>query len=324
MILILTTEAGDHSHARIIEWLIHFKANFTIMTGEGILSGRETLSIIKGDIFYNGINLSNEVTCVFYRRWLTVSTLKIDEDEILNKSLNRNLIAELYEIRNYLYSNLRHAVWIPKAENINVNKLSVLQEAARVGLIVPEYIVTNDKFELQSFYKKSNLGLITKAIGNFQTCYDSNFTHIIPVFTKVLNQEIIDKLPNRFCPSFFQVHIPKKIEYRVLFFDDKCYSTAILSQEQELTIVDSRINTADTESRLVPVSINEETEDKIRRLMNKLNLATGSIDIIHGKNNQYYFLEINPVGQIGGYSDRCLVNFEKIIVQKLISLDARK
>lgn len=40
MILILTSEAGDYSHIKIIDWLKYYGANFKIISGENILKGR--------------------------------------------------------------------------------------------------------------------------------------------------------------------------------------------------------------------------------------------------------------------------------------------
>jgi glutathione synthase/RimK-type ligase-like ATP-grasp enzyme len=321
MILILTTEAGDFSHVKIIDWLSYMKANFMIIAGERILSGEDKLVIKKDEIYFNDVNLSKEITCVFYRRWITSSEVKISEDTYLNESLNRNLISELYEIRNFLFTNLIKAKWFPNADSVNVNKLSVLQEAKKIGINVPEYIVTNRKEELLNFYKKCDKKLITKAIGNFQKCYTANGTQISAIYTKIVDDNVIKQLPNNFFISIFQKQIVKTLEYRVLYFNKKCYATAILSQENELTTVDSRKNNFEIESRLVPISIDMELEHKIIKLMTNLRLSIGSLDFIHASDNKNYFLEVNPVGQVGGYSERCLLDFEKDVVEHLIKID---
>jgi hypothetical protein len=321
MILILTTEAGDFSHIKIVDWLAHLKANYVIITGERILRGDDKLTIFNGEIYLNEINLTREVTCVFYRRWITSSDLKISTDLLLNDSLNRNLISEIYEIRNFLYTNLKNAIWFPNADSINVNKLSVLEEAKKVMIDVPDYIVTNRKGDLIDFYKKNDTKVITKAIGNFQKCYTDDGHQISAIYTKIINDDVIENLPNNFFISIFQKEILKKFEYRILYFNQKCYSTAILSQENELTKVDSRRNDVNVESRLVPITIDEVLEQKIIKLMNNLKLSIGSLDFLHSTDDKYYFLEVNPVGQIGGYSERCMLNFEKAIVEHLIKID---
>jgi hypothetical protein len=321
MILVLTSQAGDFSHLKFIDWLNYLGASYAIITGESILKGEKIFSIIDNNVYYDKVNLTNEVSCVFYRRWFTSYDVQVSTDEYLNDSLNRNLSSEMYEIRNFLFSNLKKAVWIPGADTINVNKLSVLAEAAKCELNVPEYIVTNSKTDLLAFYKKFDGKIITKAIGNFQKSYTKTGELINPIYTKNIDEDLIRNLSNTFFPSIFQEMIVKKHEYRIIYFNKKCYATAILSQENSLTILDSRMNNDSVESKIVAVKLDAEIELKITHLMKNLNLPIGSIDLLHSIDDKYYFLEVNPVGQIGGYSERCLLNFEKDVVEELIRID---
>lgn len=323
MILVLTTQAGDFSHLKFIDWLNYLGASYLIITGESILKGEKIFSIIDNNVYYDKVNLTKEVSCVFYRRWFTSSDVQISTDEYLNDSINRNLTSEMYEIRNFLFSNLKRAVWIPGADTINVNKLSVLAEAGKCKLNVPEYIVTNSKTDLLGFYNKYDGKIITKAIGNFQKSYTRKGEIINPIYTKNIDENLIRNLSNTFFPSIFQEMIVKKHEYRIIYFNEKCYATAILSQENSLTILDSRINNNAVESKIVAVKLDADIEFKITHLMKNLNLPIGSIDLLHSIDDKYYFLEVNPVGQIGGYSERCLLNFEKDVIEELIRIDKK-
>jgi hypothetical protein len=321
MILILTTEAGDFSHPKIIDWLNFYKAKYLIITGESLISGNENFTITNNEIFYNNINLTKDIKVLFYRRWINEIHKDITNDRKLNYDLNRNLYSEMYEIRNFLFKNLINAKWFPNANNISINKLTILEEAKLSELNVPNYIVTNSLDTLKKFFFENNEEIVTKAIGNFQRCVINDEFLVNPIYTKIINIEIIQKLSNRFMLSFFQKLIPKKFEYRVLFFNNICYSSAILSQENELTKFDSRINNDKVESKLVPIEINSELNEKIVKLMNKIGLNTGSLDFIQSIDDEVYFLEVNPVGQISGYSERCILDFEKEIVEQLIIID---
>ena len=53
--------------------------------------------------------------------------------------------------------------------------------------------------------------------------------------------------------------------------------------------------------------------------MEKVELETGSIDMILTKDGKYVFLEINPVGQFGMVSYPCNYFLEKAIAKTLIS-----
>ena len=53
--------------------------------------------------------------------------------------------------------------------------------------------------------------------------------------------------------------------------------------------------------------------------MADLNLNTGSIDLIKTKNNDYFFLEVNPCGQYESLSFNCNYQLNKKIATWLIN-----
>src|SRR5690606_25679718 len=207
------------------------------------------------------------------------------------------LSSELLEFRNYLSYNLKDAFWIPNIQNLNVNKIVLLQQAEKIGIKIPPYIITNNKKELVDFYNQKGK-IITKAIGNFPRNYIHNNFLINPIYTKIVTKEIIDKLPNTFFMSLFQQYISKIREYRVLFFNNKCYTVEILSQENEFSKIDSRAKeNEDSDIRIQKSSLPLNFENKILKLMNSIDLNIGCIDVIESADGEFYFLEVNPVGQ---------------------------
>jgi glutathione synthase/RimK-type ligase-like ATP-grasp enzyme len=71
-------------------------------------------------------------------------------------------------------------------------------------------------------------------------------------------------------------------------------------------------------NRFVPIVLPIEIEQKLHALMEVLQLNTGSIDLIYTKNNEYVFLEVNPVGQYGGMvSEPGNYYLDKIIAKHL-------
>ena len=55
--------------------------------------------------------------------------------------------------------------------------------------------------------------------------------------------------------------------------------------------------------------------------MKSLDLKTGSIDMILTPEGDYYFLEVNPVGQFSMTSSPCNYNLEKRIAEYLMKYD---
>jgi glutathione synthase/RimK-type ligase-like ATP-grasp enzyme len=71
--------------------------------------------------------------------------------------------------------------------------------------------------------------------------------------------------------------------------------------------------------RMVPFKLPKEVEINISGLMSDLGLNCGAIDIIKNKNGEFYFLEVNPVGQVLGYSNPVNYKIEKEIANWLIN-----
>lgn len=69
----------------------------------------------------------------------------------------------------------------------------------------------------------------------------------------------------------------------------------------------------DGESRRVPYQLPQAVKEKLVLLMKKLELKTGSIDMIVDHQDNYIFLEVNPVGQVGMTSVPCNFNLHKKI-----------
>ena len=92
---------------------------------------------------------------------------------------------------------------------------------------------------------------------------------------------------------------------------------AIFSQKNEGTVVDFRKYTDGNPQRKVPYKLPKSEEKKLIALMEELDLNTGSIDIIVDINNNYIFLEVNPVGQFGMTSVPCNYYLERKIAKTL-------
>lgn len=134
-------------------------------------------------------------------------------------------------------------------------------------------------------------------------------------YTQKINLEKIET--NSFAVSLVQNYIEKKYELRVFYFEKLFYTMAIFSQNDSKTSVDFRNYNKEKPNRTVPYKLPYEVEQKLINLMDKLDLNCGSIDMIVEKNNEYVFLEVNPIGQFGMISSPCNYNLERIIAKYL-------
>jgi glutathione synthase/RimK-type ligase-like ATP-grasp enzyme len=137
-------------------------------------------------------------------------------------------------------------------------------------------------------------------------------------YTEKISKSFIDSLPDTFHPSMVQKQIDKQWELRIFFLEGQFYAMAIFSQETAATAVDNRKNfDANCLPRRVPYLLPEKIKRQLCKLMTKLKLNTGSIDMIVTKSNEYYFLEVNPIGQFGMVSQPCNYYLEKKIAKSL-------
>jgi D-alanine-D-alanine ligase-like ATP-grasp enzyme len=94
---------------------------------------------------------------------------------------------------------------------------------------------------------------------------------------------------------------------------------AIFSQANEKTRIDFRHYDREKPNRTVPYILPEAIEDKLLQFMNELKLASGSIDMLVDQQYNYYFLEVNPIGQFSQVSLPCNYYLEKKIAEYLIT-----
>jgi ATP-GRASP peptide maturase of grasp-with-spasm system len=297
MILIIS-EKNDYSTNLVIEWLNYYKKDlFRLNTEDQV----EILNL-ENDNFIISVNKSviieyKNITSVWFRRGnIELKKTIIRENSIIDKYLNFFLKKELFVLEEYLNFLLQKKRCLGNPNLLNLNKLEVLNKAKFFGLLIPEFFVTKSKEELiKKSHKKHQY--VTKVLSNvFQFDF---FSKPYMTFTEVLKKKFIDNISDVFFPSLCQKLIEKEFDIRIFFIDNKIYSMAIYSQVREDSKIDFRKYNYENPDRKVPIKLNVEIEYKIIKLMNELNLNTGSIDMILCKKGELYFLEVNPIGQYG-------------------------
>ena len=104
------------------------------------------------------------------------------------------------------------------------------------------------------------------------------------------------------------------------------YKTESLARKtiQSSDTTDFRNYNIDKPNRYVPFLLPKDIEEKLLNLLEDLDLNTGSVDLIYDNDDNYVFLEINPVGQFGMVSINCNYHIEKMISEDLIRLNEDK
>ena len=315
MILIIS-DHNDYSTSKVIDWLISFEVQWIRLNSETIGSFQltmnengETCFIIESE---GKKIISTEITKVWYRHG-TLTYLIDPKNFPTSDKIKNHINYEWKSISYYVNSMLST---LPKIGNPtkgdDLNKIELLSKAANVGFKVPQSMITDKKTELLKFIKQSNK-IITKGVQRnpaFTTNGKAYFSH-----TKEVTATLIENTPESFFPSLFQEMIEKSYEVRVFFLKGECYAMAKFPNSSESQI-DIR-NVGKRKLRAVPYLLPVGVKTKIMELMKDLNLNCGSLDLIVDNNEEFYFLEVNAIGQYDALSKRCNYNLDKRIAEHL-------
>lgn len=303
MILIITEEA-DYSSSKVIDWLLYFEIDFIRVNENDILD----IEYCSNDIKIKSKSfefLYSELKGMWYRRGF----LNIKFDKVEDLSINNFRKTEFVKLKEYLYYKLSLLPNINRYTNSDVNKLIVSDIAKKCSLITPEEYILNKKKELLRLNDSHEYA--TKSItGSTVLDYEDFF---IIGYTSILKNT--EDYPTFFFPSLVQKYIKKKYEIRIFYLHKKFYSMAIFSQKDKTTEIDFRNYNRTKPNRNVPFELPMIIKEKLIDLMGRLKLNSGSIDMILTPNNEFVFLEVNPIGQYGMVSNPCNYNLHKEIAE---------
>jgi len=326
MILIISNES-DKSTNEVIDWLEFYGEIFLrISDKDKVKIKKIELNTSKTNIQLLIKNISvnlSEIKSIWYRRgWLTIDKdfFLSDTMKLFKRKLKVQLVTEFNDINRFIIE-IMSEISLNKPTDNHINKLTVLKEAKQVGLNVPQSLICSYKLELLRFAKKAGK-LITKNVT--QGLWVDFNKYSLNSLTERVTNSTINEMPEHFMPTFFQQEIKKIAEVRTFFINNAFYSSIIFSQSDERTSVDFRNYNYQRPNRTPPFKLPLKIERKLNLLMEVLGLNSGSIDLIIGEDNKFYFLEVNPIGQFKQVSFPCNYNLEKIIAQYLINAKGNK
>ncbi|MEE9321903.1 MAG: hypothetical protein V3U76_15770 [Granulosicoccus sp.] len=203
------------------------------------------------------------------------------------------------EIHSFTYNEWQEAVsglwqllpglWIndPVRDQVAARKAYQLREAAIAGLRVPRTLITSDPDQARAFIK---------ALGMDNTVYKVfSATQHSWRETRVLRQvelAFLDSL--ELAPVIFQECIHADIDLRITVIGDKVFPASIRSVEGTYK-VDFRMEMDN--ASIEPVKLPKKIETRLLKLMRRLGLVYGAIDMRLTEEGEYVFLEINTAGQ---------------------------
>ncbi len=306
-ILIFST-LKDESTLDVIKWLEFYNKEFIIIQS-------------VDDFHLHNISISQSyfdtnISAIWYRK------LKINPQGINVKSFELQQTSYKFlisELKYFYFAIEEFSKSIKRLGNgfklMDLNKIEVLLKAKKLGICIPDFLLTTNKTELLAF-KTKHTKIITKPIYNADVI-KFNESNSGVMYTKLVTDEVIDEVTDTFFPSLFQECIIKEYEIRVFYLDGAFFSSAIFTNNKDDTI-DYR-DKSTNKIRSITYQLPKHIEKKLTKLMRIMELNTGSIDLIKCKSGKYYFLEVNPCGIYEGISNACNYNLNKKIAEWLIN-----
>jgi glutathione synthase/RimK-type ligase-like ATP-grasp enzyme len=182
--------------------------------------------------------------------------------------------------------------------------------AHQVGLRLPRTLVTNEPQAARRFIQQVGVGrTVFKAF--LASTEDWRETRL------VLHEDL-DRLDSvRYAPVIFQEYI-KGVDLRITIVGEKVFAAAIDARRTSYP-VDMRM--AVGEATVSPMTLPGEVVSALRRLMDRLGLVYGAIDMRRSDDGAYYFLEVNPAGQWLFVESRTGLPISQAVADSLASLD---
>lgn len=320
MILISSIQE-DYSTNSVIDWLESYNQEVLRINGDDRISNINITGNnldISFNVNSNSCNLKDVKSYWLRKGQFNINSLlpnkDIEESDIYDPIYSHLINEELKTIEQYILFTLEKKRKLGSYYQGNANKLKSLFLAKEVGLETPDSIVSSSKKPLQEFYN-IHKAVISKGVQDIMTfIYESRSYNYM---TEVVNENDIEEMSNSFFPSLLQKNVRKLYELRVFYMKGEFSSMAIFSQEDKQTKVDFRVYNLEKPNRTVPYNLPTEIEQKLHLFMQKMELDTGSIDLIVTPELEYVFLEVNPVGQYGMTSMPCNYYLDEKIAKYL-------
>lgn len=187
---------------------------------------------------------------------------------------------------------LAHVPWIDPVDlnRCAENKTRQLRLASELGLRIPPTLITADPAAARRFFHAHDGRVVAK----LQSALAPSMAGGGGLPTRLLRADDLDALDGlRWCPMMFQRYVEKAYELRIAWVDGQAFVGALDGRKCG---VDWRYeSTASWEPHVLPDAVH----DRLARLLARLGLRQGAIDLIVEPSGDYVFLEVNPHGEWG-------------------------
>ncbi|MBB4805980.1 MvdC family ATP-grasp ribosomal peptide maturase [Chryseobacterium defluvii] len=232
---------------------------------------------------------SQDIKAVWHRKaW------KIAVPDDLDEEYEKIFLNEYSSLRYNLLTALEDLPWInpyEKEKKIDGNKMHQLKIAGKNNLVIPETIFSNDEEKITAFFHKYCNG---KAIAKLHGALVKSMSGEQFLSTTIIEEDSLEHISDiAYTPMIFQPYIDKEYELRIVYVDGEFFTGKIDSSGQ----ADWRVSRKD--HAWTSYDLPERIKNDLTSMMKEMGLYLGAIDMIKGRDGEYYFLEVNPQGEWG-------------------------
>ncbi|TYC58607.1 hypothetical protein FMN50_09160 [Rhodobacterales bacterium] len=286
MILIISFAGNEH----VLKVTRHLKSDFEILDLAGIpmetrINARAGASVDR--LYFDTssgrrIDL-DKVGAVWNRR---IRTFRIDP-AIADETSRMFAHSETSEaVQGFWYAMSCYWMNPPSADEMALRKVTQHRVARKLGLRIPETLVTNDPLEARTFLEQhAATGVVRKAFRNVMQAPRETL--------KVGAAELAQIDSVRYAPVIFQEYIPLALDIRVTVVDGEMFATSFRSEAKYEVDYRPGVGTAEVQAYSLP----DDVAEKLRKLMDWFGLRFGAVDFRLTPDGEHVFFEVNPAGE---------------------------
>jgi hypothetical protein len=232
----------------------------------------------------------SEVTAIWARRFALpeiLAQVKPDYADFVKRELATVMDAFLEGAPEVFQINTS------SADRIAGNRILQSELARKIGLAVPESLVTQDVAAANAFLDR-HVAVVCKAL-SFGRLSSTPAAELVS-YTSIASRDLsLDGLAQ--CPALFQEKIPKRFDWRITTVGDRAFS-ARAAASPETRHVDWRTQ-EDAATKFEAAEPPTKIIESLIQLARDSGIVYGAHDLIESETGEFYFLETNPAGQWG-------------------------
>jgi len=210
-ILIFSQESFEYTVEAVIDWITHLGHKAIRLNGDNLENGISRILIREKngiDLNIDSFGLSKSYHSIWYRRWSyrslqkkLISKFKKDNTDLpLALSILSDMSVDQGTVSEAIIKNLKAKKRLTEFHQIQVNKIDVLLKAKKAKLLIPDFLLTNSKLDLQEFFSLHKK-IITKDIDHF-FLYESP-EGVYLNYASLISVKDLNEFPDFFWPIFF-------------------------------------------------------------------------------------------------------------------------